>query len=384
MPPTSTVSTDSATGHRVLTLEGLQALVDVLEQDGFEVIGPVVRDGAIGYGPVTRVADLPVGWGDEQDAGSYRLRRRDDEMVFGYASGAQSAKPVFFPARDLFWRAHREDDGFVVEEPPAPEGPFALLGVRSCDLSALGIHDTVLLGRGHIDPSYAVRRADAFVVAVTCSDPGGTCFCVSMGTGPRPRPGQGAAYDLSLTEILDDDGHRFLVEVVSDRGAEVMDRVGADTAGAEDRDAADAVAESAAARMGRTLDTAGLKELLYASADSPMWNEVATRCLSCTNCTLVCPTCFCTDVQDVSDLAGDDIGRERIWDSCFDLQHSYLHGGSVRRTTPARYRQWMTHKLASWIDQFGTSGCVGCGRCITWCPVGIDITAQAAVLREGQ
>ncbi len=202
MQPTTTPSTDSATGQRLLSLDGLQALVDALAQDGFQVIAPVVRDGAIGYGPITQVSDLPVGWGDEQDAGSYRLRRRDDEMVFGYATGAQSAKPVFFPARDLFWRAHREDDGgFTVEDPPAAEGPFALLGVRSCDLSALGIHDTVLLGRGHIDASYAVRREDAFVVAVTCSDPGGTCFCVSMGTGPRPRPGQGAAYDLSLTEI---------------------------------------------------------------------------------------------------------------------------------------------------------------------------------------
>jgi ferredoxin len=97
---------------------------------------------------------------------------------------------------------------------------------------------------------------------------------------------------------------------------------------------------------------------------------------------MVCPTCFCTDVQDITDLTGDSVQRERVWDSCFDSQHSYLHGGSVRRTTKARYRQWMTHKLASWIDQFGTSGCVGCGRCIAWCPAGIDITEQAAVLRK--
>ena len=382
MEPTATLTTETATGHRVLSLDGLRALIDVLAQDGFCVIAPVVRDGAIGYGPVSQLSDLPVGWGDEQDAGSYRLRRRDDELVFGYASGAQSVKPVFFPARDLFWRAHRDGDGFTVDEPPAAEGPFALLGVRSCDLSALGIHDTVLLGRGYVDASYAVRRAEAFVVAVTCSDPGGTCFCASMGTGPRPRQGQGAAYDLAMTEILDDAGHRFLVEVASERGAEVLDRVGAEQATPDDTQAADAVAERAVARMGRTLDTAGLKELLYAGADSPMWDEVATRCLSCTNCTMVCPTCFCTDVQDVTDLTGDQIGRERMWDSCFDLQHSFLHGGSVRRSTPARYRQWMTHKLASWIDQFGTSGCVGCGRCITWCPAGIDITAQAAALRE--
>ncbi|MFZ2012676.1 MAG: 4Fe-4S dicluster domain-containing protein [Nocardioides sp.] len=366
-------------GQAVLSLDGLQGLIDALAADGFQVIAPVVGDGAIGYGAVARVADLPVGWGDEQDAASYRLRRRDDEMVFGYANGPQSAKPVFFPARDLLWRAHREADGFTVEQPAPDEGPFALLGVRSCDLSALGIHDTVLLGRAYVDASYAVRRADAFLVAVTCSDPAGTCFCVSMGTGPRPAPG--ASYDLALTEVLDEDGHRFLVDVGSERGADVLSRIDTRDATGADLEAADSVVEQAVGRMGRTLDTTGLKDLLYDGADSPMWDEVATRCLACSNCTMVCPTCFCTDVDDVTDLTGDQVARERIWDSCFDLRHSYLHGGSVRRSTPARYRQWMTHKLASWIDQFGTSGCVGCGRCITWCPAGIDLTAQVAALR---
>lgn len=368
----------------VLSLAGLQALIEALAGRGYRVLGPVVADGVIGYGPVARVDDLPVGWGDEQEPGSYRLRRRDDDLVFGYATGAGSAKSVFFPARDLLWRVHRDRDGGVAVEPPGPDaaGPVALLGVRSCDLAALGIHDTVLLSRAYADASYAVRRADAFVVAVTCSDPGGTCFCVSIGTGPRPEPDRGAGYDLALTEVLDADAHRFLVEVGTDAGAEVLAGLAAPSAAEPDLRAADAVAQRATERMGRHLDTAGLKELLYDSVDSPMWDEVATRCLSCTNCTMVCPTCFCTDVEDVTDLTGDEVRRDRIWDSCFDLRHSYLHGGSVRRTTPARYRQWMTHKLASWIDQFGTSGCVGCGRCITWCPAGIDITAQVAALRE--
>ena len=97
---------------------------------------------------------------------------------------------------------------------------------------------------------------------------------------------------------------------------------------------------------------------------------------------MVCPTCFCTTVEDHSDLAGETAERVRSWDSCFTLDFSYVHGGSVRTETQSRYRQWMTHKLASWIDQFGTSGCVGCGRCITWCPVGIDITEEAAAIRQ--
>ncbi len=141
------------------------------------------------------------------------------------------------------------------------------------------------------------------------------------------------------------------------------------------------MAESTAAQMGRTLDVTDIRDLLYRNSEHPRWDEVADRCLTCGNCTMVCPTCFCASVDDVTDLAGEEASRERRWESCFTLEHSYVHGGSVRRSGKARYRQWMTHKLASWIDQFGTSGCVGCGRCITWCPVAIDITEEAAAIR---
>jgi sulfhydrogenase subunit beta (sulfur reductase) len=369
---------------RLIDVPGLQALVDALAARGYDVIGPTVQSGAIVNAAITSVDELPRGWGDDQEAGRYRLRRRDDEALFGFAAGAQSAKPVFFPAEELLWRGRRTDDGFEVgsDAHDADEHPpYALLGVRSCDLSAVGIHDVVLTGRMHGDVAYAARRAAAFVVAVTCSDPSGTCFCVSMGTGPRPEQGRGAPYDLSLTELIDDGGHRFVVEVASDRGAELLDELGAPEAPQDDVAAGDRVAESAADRMGRRLDTAGLKELLYAGADSPVWDDVATRCLACGNCTAVCPTCFCTSVEDVTDLAGDVAGRTRVWDSCFDADYSWIHGGTVRGSTKARYRQWMTHKLGSWVDQFGTSGCVGCGRCVTWCPAAIDITAEAAALR---
>ncbi|HSK27564.1 MAG TPA: 4Fe-4S dicluster domain-containing protein [Jiangellales bacterium] len=369
----------------VLDVNGLQSLVDVLRARGYTVLGPTVRDGAVVDAEITGVDDLPRGWGDEQDAGRYRLRRRDDDALFGFAAGAQSAKPVLFPADALLWRGSRTDAGFTVEtgdqdEPAGSRPPYALLGVRSCDLHAIGVLDTVLAGRRAVDTHYAHQRRDSFVVAVTCGDPGGTCFCTSMGTGPRPESG----YDLALTELLDEDGHRFLVETGSALGAEVLADLPAAPARASDVAAADQVAANAAGRMGRSLETDGLREVLYAAAESPRWNDVASRCLACTNCTLVCPTCFCTSVDDVTDLTGTSTERHRVWDSCFSEDYAYLHGGSVRSSTAARYRQWMTHKLASWIDQFGTSGCVGCGRCITWCPAAIDITAEAAVLRAEQ
>ena len=361
-----------------LDLAGLQRLLDALAARGYRVLGPTVRSGSIVNGPVARVDQLPVGWTDEQEAGRSRLVRRDDDRVFGFAHGPQSAKNVFFPTHEVLWRARRTDEGWE-SQPTAETGPVALVGVRSCDLHAVAIHDTVLLGRPHRDDAYDARRRDAFVVAVACSDPGGTCFCASMGTGPRPEAG----YDLCLTEVVDARGHRFVVEVGTEQGAQVMEQVTGSPADEADLAAAAAVTAGAVERMGRTMQTDGLRDLLYGAAESPHWEAVAERCLACGNCTAVCPTCFCTGVEDVSGLAGDEVARERVWDSCFSTSFSYLHGGSVRGSTASRYRQWMTHKLAGWQDQFGTSGCVGCGRCITWCPVGIDITEEVARLRAG-
>jgi len=374
---------------RTLDTTGLQALIDALAWRGYTVIGPTVSGGAIVNAPIRTLDDLPRGWGDAQEAAHYRLRRRDDDAFFGFAAGAQSAKPVFFPTDELLWRGRRTRGEFTVEPESddrsnaatAGQGPYALLGVRSCDLHAIAIHDRVLTGRVQADAHYTARREEAFIVSVSCTDPGGTCFCVSMGTGPRPEGGARARFDLSLTELLDGGVHRFVVEVGSERGADVLSDISALPAPIDDLAAADGVATSAAGRMGRTLDTDGLKDLLYTSVESPRWDDVASRCLACTNCTMVCPTCFCTTVHDVSDLTGEVAERHRVWDSCFDSDFSYIHGGTVRDSTKSRYRQWMTHKLGSWIDQFGTSGCVGCGRCITWCPAAIDITAEAAALR---
>ena len=366
---------------RVLDLDGLQQLLDVLTGLGYSVIGPVVRGGAVVPGPVRSVADLPAGWGDEQDGGTYRLHRRDDGALFGYASAATSWKSVLFPARELLWSGSVGADGFSVEagEPEREPGgpPYALLGVRSCDLHAVAVQDRVLLGREKIDAGYAARRRETFVVSVTCANPGGTCFCVSMGTGPRPDAG----FDLSLTELVQPGRHRFVVRVGSERGAQVLAGVRAEPASGTDRAESDLVAQTAATRMGRRLDTDGIRDLLYDNAEHPRWDDVASRCLSCANCTLVCPTCFCTSTEDTTSLTGENAERWRVWDSCFTTDFSHLHGGSVRASGRSRYRQWMTHKLASWIDQFGTSGCVGCGRCITWCPVAIDITEEAAAIR---
>lgn len=351
-----------------------------LREAGYRVLGPTLRDGAIVYEELHTADDLPRGWTDEQDGGKYRLKRRADQALFGYASTPQSWKRYLHPPVHRLWRAQRYGQGFQAQaaQPEAPK--YALLGVRACDLHAIAVLDKVFLGGTYVDPTYQALRQGAFIVAVNCGQAGGTCFCVSMQTGPKATSG----FDLALTELLDDGRHDFLVEIGSERGAALLARLPHEPATARDQQAAEQVVAHTAGQMGRTLETAGIKELLYRNYEHPRWDQVAARCLTCANCTMVCPTCFCTTVEDVTDLKGEHAERWRKWDSCFTMDFSYLHGGSVRASTRSRYRQWLTHKLATWIDQFGTSGCVGCGRCITWCPVGIDMTEEVQAIRRSE
>ncbi len=360
----------------VVTTQGLQALLDALKRRGFRVVGPTVRDAAIVYDDIDSIADLPRGWTDEQDGGRYRLHRRDDEALFGYAVGPQSWRRFLQPPTQRLWSATRNPEGVTVTPEPHPAEKLAFIGARSCELHAIAIQDRVLMGGAYVDAGYRSRREGVFTVAVNCGTAGGTCFCVSMHTGPKATLG----YDLALTELIDGAEHRFLVDVGSDDGHAVLAELPQRTTTGEDRDAAAAVVARTAGSMGRSMRSDDVRELLKRNLEHPRWDEVAERCLSCGNSTLVCPTCFCSDVTDVSDVDGT-VERRRSWASCFDVDHSYLHGGPVRPTTASRYRQWLTHKLSTWWDQFDTTGCVGCGRCITWCPVGIDITEEVAAIR---
>jgi len=362
----------------VLARAEFPAFLGAIRAAGYEIVGPTVRDGAIVYGPISTPEDLPEGWTDRQDAGQYRLERRSDRALFGYNVGPHSWKKYLFPSRERLFTAHRDGDSFRIAPEPVEERRLAYLGVRACELAAIRIQDRVFVGGAAVDPGYAHRRDNVLLVAVQCGQAGGTCFCASMGTGPAVTDG----YDFALTELLRDGRHEFLVDVGTRRGAAVVDGVPMRAAGPDDVRAMQACVARATQSMGRTLDTTGIHDLLVSRPESPEWDDVGRRCLACTNCTMACPTCFCHSTEEVPDLAAERVERWRRWDSCFNLGFSELHTGSVRVTTPTRYRQWLTHKLATWYDQFGSSGCVGCGRCITWCPVGIDITAEVRAIRS--
>ncbi|MGB9433203.1 MAG: 4Fe-4S dicluster domain-containing protein [Candidatus Acidiferrum sp.] len=366
--------------HIILASGQFDLLLQALKNLGFEVLGPTLREGAIVYAPVASRKDLPEGWTDEQEGGKYRLKRREDSALFGYSVGPATWKNFLFPPVSRLWKAERRNGHFqiVPEEHKPPK--YAFVGVRACDIQAMAIQDRVFLKGPYVDAAYQLRRANVFIVAVNCTQAGGTCFCTSMSSGPKATAG----YDLALTEVLKNGDHLFVVHVGTEEGANLLSRIPHEVASDAEVAFAESIVAETSQQMGRTLNVNGIKELFYRNSESPRWDALANRCLSCANCTLVCPTCFCSTVEDVTDLTGLHAERTRKWDSCFTTDFSYIHGSSVRATPRSKYRQWITHKLAYWQDQFGSSGCVGCGRCITWCPVGIDITEEARALRESE
>ena len=364
----------------VVERSDLGKLFPALANRGYQVVGPTVRDGAIAYARLTSASDLPVGWTDVQGGGKYQLKRRNDDAYFGFAVGPQPWKQFLHPPHQQLFQAERKAKSFRVLPTLTDAPKYAFIGVRACELHATSIQDKVLKEGQFIDPGYRRRRENLFIVAVNCSQAGGTCFCVSMQTGPKATTG----FDLALSEVIQKERHYFVVEVGTAQGASVLSDIPHRVAEENEKQIAARIVAETSSHMGRTMDTDGIKELLYRNLEHPRWDQVAARCLTCANCTMVCPTCFCTTIEDVTNLTGDHAERWKRWDSCFTSDFSYIHGGSVRATSRSRYRQWMMHKLATWIDQFGTSGCVGCGRCITWCPVGIDLTEEVAAIRESE
>lgn len=367
------MTTDLSSPENFLPRDGLSQLIETLRLDGCKVVGPTLDQGAIVYSEIRSINDLPSGWTETQAPGQYRLERRSDDAYFGYTVGPHSWKKYLFPPLATVSRAVRTPDGWSMSDGPADSTKHAFLGVRACELAAIAVQDRTFLHGEYVDPIYKARRDQTLIIAVNCTQAASTCFCTSMGTGPRCTQG----FDLALTELSDG----FLVEIGSPAGESLAARLPLISVTEKHSQEGETRRQNAVHQIQRRMDTEGLRDLLLENLEHPRWTELAQRCLSCTNCTMVCPTCFCHSVRDVSDLTGDSVTRERQWDSCFNVDFSYMNGGPVRNDVRSRYRQWLTHKLASWVDQFGVSGCVGCGRCITWCPVGIDLTEEVAAIR---
>ncbi len=345
-------------------------LYSALTEAGYRVIGPVERDGAIVFSQLGGFDELPLGVREQASNGRYRLEHTGGKRCFGWNTGPQGLKPWLFRPEQQLWRAEPTEDGLRFRESIPEATPLAVIGIRACDLAALKIQDQHFLHGAYRDPYYGAQREQLLLVAVNCARSADTCFCVSTGDGPEVTSG----YDLLLDEL--DEG--YLIRAGSERGSAILAALTLASASNEQLVAAKAQVDDAGKQQKQMPSEAQLMTLL-ASLESSRWQDIAERCLACGNCTLVCPTCFCSR-QDAEPSLNGEAGQVRRWDSCFSEQHSYAAGRVYRPQISQRYRQWLLHKLVTWQQQFGRSGCVGCGRCIAWCPVGIDLVDEAQAL----
>ncbi len=355
-----------------LSEEGLGALIRQLRDRNYQVYGPRADDFALHWRPIESIEDLPRGWTQELAPGRARLVPGESTALFHHWTCAEGLKAILHLPVVRILSAERDNGAFRILDNPAPAEKCAFLGVRPCDLAALAVLDRVLLGDRYADDIYRARRQNAFLIALHCQKSAPTCFCASMGSGPRARSG----FDIALAEFVESGAPEFFAEAGTDAGLELLELCGATPAPPEWNRAVEEGCTRAAAAQTRRVDAHAAPQLIDAMFDSPHWDAVARRCLACGNCTSVCPTCFCVNYEDRTSIDGRRAERWRLWDSCFTQSFTYIHGGSVRSSVKSRYRQWLSHKLARWQAQFGTPGCVGCGRCIAWCPAGIDITEE--------
>lgn len=363
---------------KVIYISELDKLISILKEKGYSTVGPTIQNGAIIYSEINSIEDLPVGFTDKQGPGFYRLEESDKPTYFNFVVGPQSWKKFLYPVIQKIFTAYHEGKSISIQQEEQEPIKYAFIGVRACEINAIEIQDRVFFGGEFQNNRYKELRKNAFIIGVNCSKAGETCFCTSMETGPELKNG----YDLLLTEIFEDNKQFFIIESGSEEGNEILQSLNTNDANEYEINLKKQVIEKTKSQISKKLDTQNLKDVLLKNLESPVWEDVAKRCLACGNCTMVCPTCFCLTVEDFTDLKLIKAERIQKWDSCFTLEYSYIHGGSVRVSVASRYRQWLTHKLASWYEQFGTSGCVGCGRCITWCPVGIDITVEATNIKK--
>jgi ferredoxin len=356
---------------------GLECLVELLRGEGYQVIGPRRLGPAVRLARIESAADLTAGIDADTSPGRYRMAKAMDGRIFGAGPAAESAKQNLHAPELRVAVAEREDGAFrIIRDKPA-QARTALFGIRPCDVAGIARLDRVLLRDRYKDPDYEARREQTFIVAANCVRSAPTCFCASMETGPRAAAG----FDVALTEHCN--GKReFLAEAGSAGGAAVLARMKAEPAPLDFVKSCYAQCDEAAAQQVRKVDYRRARKVVLKHFEHPRWEDVGKRCLACGNCTLSCPTCFCVNTKDSSSPDQTQAERRRLWDSCFTQAFSYIHGGSVRTSAKSRYRQCLSHKLAHWQDQFGETGCVGCGRCITWCPAGIDITEEFAALES--
>jgi ferredoxin len=299
----------------------------------------------------------------------------EKEISLDYDTTILPPKKLFFLPEEKLFSFLRKEKGRVDIKEEEKEAKRALFGVHPCDVKALLLLDQVMKG-DFLDPYYVKRRQKTILIAMNCTQPRENCFCTSFDTGPELKEG----YDLLLTDL----DRKYLVEVGTLDGKRLLERVKTSKAGKGDVKKKKQKIEGAREKIKKKIETEGLEADLKKNFNHEKWKEVKDKCLFCGSCTHVCPTCFCYNVSDFNAHTLKSGERIRNWDSCLTLEFAEVAlGGNFRKDREARIKQRIYHKLAYFKEQFGSFGCVGCGRCIDTCVKDIDITEVINEIRGG-
>ncbi len=305
-----------------------------------------------------------------------------DDLYLEYGSTMLPPGKLYLypPKEDLFTFSFGKELG--IEERLPEKREQVLVALHPCDVNAIFYLDKTFLGTFR-DPGYEERRNNTLLICLNCNRAGLNCFCASLGTGPFLGAKEGC--DLVITEMgsIGDVGESYLAEIRSEKMRRIFDADFLREAGPEERRMREERESAARRSFEKEIDIGGIDRLLMENTEHPVWQRTADElCLSCTNCVMVCPTCFCYDVVDEVSMDLKSARRYRTWDACQDAAFAEVHGGNYRARRAARLRQFVTHKFdQTW--QYGVIGTVGCGRCITWCPTHIDFTGMVKEIQAG-
>jgi len=350
---------------RLIFAEELTQIVAVLMAEGYTVIGPKDKKLALNLEKLSSPDELALGFVSEEKEGYYRLKPAKT-LAIDAAKPMNSPKYYTEKANQLLYTASQVNNQWEFKTAVVEPEPIAFFGLNACDVASLYILD-LTFKQEFKDPVYEKnRQAVQFVVGVNCTHPGNNCFCSTYNTGPRLT----YPYDLGLTCL----GETYLVEAGSQKGKEVLAKLKSEPASQAHLQQKETLLEKAKKQMSKAFNLKKACQVLADNYEHPYWDEPSERCLSCANCINVCPTCYCYQIYRRANLSADEVAVFRSLDACHHLEFAAVHGGNFRPRRVDRLRHWVNHKIFWTIEQYGVPGCVGCGRCITWCPTAIDIT----------
>ncbi len=306
---------------------------------------------------------LPV---DQKD-GSAAYKEWQDGITWSDSlNTVRSPKDFFFPQMEDLMKFKTEGKNIEVIDTRCETEDFVIFGVRACDVKSFEILDRVFLAEP-VDSYYASRREKCVIVSTACARPSETCFCKTFGLAPEDPDGDVTTWKTESELFL---------KANTKKGEELLEKISRltqecdESAVLEQKEKISAIMEKLPLKDLNTDAFGGGKTDEF--FNSPAWDELSAACLGCGTCTFVCPTCQCYDIKDFN--TGNGVIRFRCWDSCMYSDFTKMAHGNNRLTQKERFRQRFMHKLVYYPENNdGILGCVGCGRCLSKCPISMNI-----------